>query len=510
LKNRGLDTAFRNLYGGVDMQLAQVNKTPPGPPSFPSETLTVFDQIASEGTVDLQPGDPFPAGTTAASGLELNYAGQSTDGGHYWELKGDYDARGAELRVDYSVTTTPQVFKIVLRDINDVILGTFSVNADASPGIHTAVFQIPAAAAFQAVRRVHVIVEPTQTGVQTADFFVHQIQFRRFNGPDPLLTGADVTVLPPAPAVDPLSGNGGTVARKYYNTTTIDLTYDVSAQPDSYAGTTIHYDDFLTPTKEFADLSAGDSFVFGLSGPAGSKIKFEVVDASGNVGTIILSSLSSTVQYYRIKKSDLAGAVDLHHVSEIHFVTDQTLAGGNNTGVIHIVTEGLKPSNLVLPDPALTLSNVTILPKPIVGGVSGGGGLLPNNTVTTLNASGTTDTVAFDYDISGGGFAGALLQYDNPTTTKIEVKDLSKISNFVFGITAPTGAGQIKLEFKDATNNLVTLYLQYAGPGEQFYKIPVSYISGVNLTQITQINFIVDDIVTLVDTGTISVRTDGL
>jgi hypothetical protein len=172
MRNRGLDDDFRSLYRSVNMQLPLVTQAMPVPPTFPNSTYTVFNNIASEsGSV----GDPV----TQEYGTHVQYANRLADGTHSWVLESSYDASGGILKFDYSVITTPQVVQIVLKDASGVVLGTFSVTLDASAGIHTANIVIPATALFQNVARVELLVEPSQTGVQTADFYIHQLQFRR-------------------------------------------------------------------------------------------------------------------------------------------------------------------------------------------------------------------------------------------------------------------------------------------------------------------------------------------
>ncbi len=348
MQTRNLDDDFRNLYRSIDMQLGLTDKALPTPPTFPSGTLTVFDHLVGEGRVELG-GNPFPHDfLTSSTGMRFNYSSQTTDGGHYWLLNDSFDVKESVLRFDYSVTTTPQDIKIVLRNAADDILGEFDIqNLDTTPGIHTAEVNITNLAAFadQEVKVVHLIVEPTQTGVQAADFYVYQIQFRHFPlteelSPDAGLGASDVTTLPGTPETDPMTGGGGTSSINQVGTTGIEWTYDVSAG-GSFSGAMVHYDDFGTAgVTETEDLSGLDSFVIGVDGPATTKVKVEVEDANGTKSSVILTGVGTTQAFWEVRLDYFSSSIDWTNITMINFVVDGTLVT-STSGQINIETAGL-------------------------------------------------------------------------------------------------------------------------------------------------------------------------
>jgi len=161
--------------------------------------------------------------------------------------------------------------------------------------------------------------------------------------PDASLTSGDVTTLPGPETVtsDPVSGNGGTASVQQTGSTQVDLTYDVSAQSDSFSGVMLHYDDFTTPaTKETEDLSGLRSFIVGIRGPVGTKIKVEVEDVNGNKDFIILSGIILTDSFYEIRLDYFSSQIDFTAISSINFIVDGTLVT-TTSGVITVTTASL-------------------------------------------------------------------------------------------------------------------------------------------------------------------------
>ena len=215
-------------------------------------------------------------------------------------------------------------------------------------------------------------------------------------------------------------------------------------------------------------------------------------------------NVGTTEQFYEIEFSLFSG-IDFTQVANISFV----VISGNVTDPTSTLSIRLGDHPFIPgigPNPALTAGDISMLPG--VLGIGDFASEAPNpvgNVV--LNQSSNTE---FDliYNVSTtGSYVGSITSFDDfQTTATVETEDLSGLTDIVLGLQLASGVGTISLEIEDATGppgNKSNVLLTGVNTTEQFYQVPMTAFTGVDLTQVKNINVVIlssnvsDDVTTL-------------
>ncbi len=142
-------------------------------------------------------------------------------------------------------------------------------------------------------------------------------------------------------------------------------------------------------------------------------------------------------------------------------------------------------SGTAAPNAALTAADLTLLPgNPQITPLSS------SPASASIQANGFTGATII-YDTNTPGWAGGGYTFDDFGTGPIETVDLSSLTQLVLGLQGdPT---QVKLEVIDASGAKDSVVLTgISSSSQQFWSIPASQLSGVNLSQIRMFYFIVE------------------
>jgi hypothetical protein len=175
LRRRGLEAAYYNLYDSYVLDLTRTSVPIPNPPTFPTQSLAVFDHIAGESTTG------FPPGSTPVTGTHFQYGALPGGiGEKKWQLDQVYNARNNRLVIQYSGSDSPKEFELELKDSSGNVLHKVLVTVPASPNkVQTLVFALPDIAALQTVTEILFRVNQNTSGDTSGDFFIHAIDFQR-------------------------------------------------------------------------------------------------------------------------------------------------------------------------------------------------------------------------------------------------------------------------------------------------------------------------------------------
>jgi hypothetical protein len=503
MANRGLADDFTGLYERLNINVTPYQGGLPAPPTIPERTYSVFTHFSNEGTVGTFPFNSL----TDIAGAVFNYAGQTNKGGRYWILDSVQDVRGRELVVSYSLVTSPQEIIIELLQGNNV-RQSFTVPTTGT-GIQTAILQVATTNGLASIDRIKILVDPGQTGVQTANFRVHRVTFRQFpTNPviqsDSGLNANDLTFLPSTPTPILTGGSNPPSTKTQLSGEKVNLQYDVTT---GYAGLTLNYDDFGTPGIETEDLSSLAQLIVGLSAPNNSQVKVEFEDISGFRDFVTLADVDSSTEYYAIDlEKDLSPALDLTKIRFINFIVDGSLVS-IPTGTVQLRVKGMGTEGILSPDPSLGSSQVTSFPNNPQAVLTGGS--TPASSITQPGSN----LIDLNYNVQNPGeFAGITLTYDDPITAfpQIETQNLSSLGKIIVGLNGAAGT-KVQMEVVDGDNNRSVLLLDLGSANftEVFFQIDLYMLSGVDLTQIQYINFVVSHDQTPAKTGTLRLRTKG-
>jgi len=497
--SRNLGQTFSNLYEQLFIDIAPVDpiaKPLPLPPTVPDRTFTVFNNFSSEGSVTA-----FPALTTNLAGATFNYTGQATRDGHFWVLDQTHDAVGERINIQYSVTTTPQQFEIELVNTGGTVVGTFTVPVTAGPGIRQTSVQLPNNLNLRDVAQVRVLVDPTVTGVPTANFKLHQLSFQLLNNtpsisPNGTLTVADVTTLPGSPTA---FVTGGSVAATTINqTSSQDVVLNLNNAAAQFGGSTFAFDSLGTPAIETQDLSAG--FVLGLNSPTLTDVTLELIDVNNNRRLFTLSSMNNTQQFWRITTADLTIAGFLpNQIRFLNIIEDSV-----GVSAVTIRTDGLSFTPQVGPDAVagtVTTFNPTGTALLTAGSVAG------STAQTTSNSTATaTGTIA-----TAGEFFGVTVDIDNGATPAVEVVDLS--GGLIVGLNSPQAAtvSTYTLQIDDNAGNRANIDLTGVTVANQTYTLSGALLTSLGLsnTNIIRVS-VVNDTVAVATPVTVNLNVGGL
>jgi len=248
-----------------------------------------------------------------------------------------------------------------------------------------------------------------------------------------------------------------------------------------FAGTYHKADNPGTPAVEKIDLSSATDIIIGLRGPAGLKVKFELHDEAGGIDSVKLIGQDGTNnKFYRISTSAFTGVV-LTDITEMNLVVEGA-ENPNVSGVLHIFFGNYVFT--VLPNPLLGLGDITHLDIQNFGGFDDDGAGL-NGTTVTFNQIASTH-VRLDYQFNtAGGFAGLFTNYAAPV-------NLTALGNLIFGLKAPSGT-IVRLQLKDSLGATKTVpFGGLDGVNEVFYSNFLQLFTGVDLTNIDEIVWLIN------------------
>ncbi|MBI4358299.1 MAG: LamG domain-containing protein, partial [Candidatus Omnitrophica bacterium] len=155
----------------------------------------------------------------------------------------------------------------------------------------------------------------------------------------------------------------------------------------------------------------------------------------------------------------------------------------------------------VTPDPTLTSANLTSFsgsPRLILMDGSS------SNTQVIQQSPGQSQ---LSYDVTqAGSKSGTYVSFDNPTTTTVEVGNLSTLTDLIVGISGPSGS-QVKFEVEDSLGATSEVTLINLNTTMQYYKISKTLFTGIDWTKVKRFTYSIDDSLTTVSQGTLTIQT---
>jgi len=290
--------------------------------------------------------------------------------------------------------------------------------------------------------------------------------------------------------------NTANPVRDYNKIPVSGLTIDYNTGTNTWAGGGYSYDVFATTNViESVDLSGYAQFIVGVQGDV-TRVKMEVEDAAGHKASVYLDQVVSSREGLWYVSSSLFAGVDLTSVRYMFFIVEgQNIHGKVSLQTISgaIIPRDIPPtSGLTTNDINLATAEATLTAYP-AGATSSASNDIASGICTIAYATGTNQSAW-----AAGGYT-----YDNfGTTNAAEGVDLSRLSSFVIGVRGTQG--RVKVEVKDTAGNVGSIYLTGVTGTEQFYSIPTSLLSGVDMRNIGTIMFVGEG---NNQTGTIYVRT---
>ncbi|OGW86261.1 MAG: hypothetical protein A3A81_01945, partial [Omnitrophica bacterium RIFCSPLOWO2_01_FULL_45_10b] len=316
-------------------------------------------------------------------------------------------------------------------------------------------------------------------------------------GPNLNKTPETMSSLPDSPqnAIVKPAGNNSTITNSQSSR---GFLLDYNTTPGGFVGGGFAYDDFGTGQVESFDLSAVQSFDFGIKGSP-AQVKMEISDALGNKAAVKLTGITPNEQVWTVD-ANLFEGIDFTQVTLILFVVE----GAGQQGALEVNRKPAAPV-IIIPGP--------IGPSPDVS---------PND-VTEFDEPPTTEAESFikrisseltelHYDLSGSEVHSRLtIRFDDlETPFVIESTDLSAVGQLVFGVSA-TGASQVQVEIIDAVGARSVETLIQITDQEQFYVINLSNLhSPIDLTHIQAIRFVVSKGFLTNPIGVLTVRAKGV
>lgn len=164
----------------------------------------------------------------------------------------------------------------------------------------------------------------------------------------------------------------------------------------------------------------------------------------------------------------------------------------------------LRASGTVTPDPTLTSSSVTSFSgSPWV--------MVMNGSSASTNLIQQSNTqFQMNYDITTpGAKSGAYVSFDNPTTSGVEVQNLSALTTLTVGLKGPAGAN-VRFEVEDSLGAKAGVDLVNVSSAIQYYKISKTLFTGIDWSRITRFTYSIDGTLTSVLNGTVTIQTKTL
>ena len=320
--------------------------------------------------------------------------------------------------------------------------------------------------------------------------------------PDITKTAANVSLLASIQHLVSFDSNApapdGSAIVDILSSTRFNVNYNVS-NVGSFGGSISSFDNFNTnATKENVSLS-GQTLVIGLRDPsAPGKVVLQLEDDNGKKSKVYLTGVDGTERFFSIPTSQFNGGIDLTDITGIVLLIEQANVT-DPTSTLEVRFGNQPFRGPFPPDPALTQANLTVLPTPKAAILTGGSN--PGSSINRVNAS----RVDLNYTLAPNTFAGMTVNYDDFTTGTIENKDFTGFSELIVGLAGQPG-DQVKVEIIDITGARNFIILGNLLVTEQFYHIPLALFTGVDLTDVRFINFIVDNTLVSSANGTIVVR----
>jgi len=304
--------------------------------------------------------------------------------------------------------------------------------------------------------------------------------------PDVSLTGADITNFPDGGA-GPLgitSVGPGVDAFDFAIATEGGVKVQYGTGTQGWAGGGFSYDDFSTQLIETGDMSGFKDIVFGIRADD-SMVKLELIDDQGNKSSVQLLGVRSGIeQFWRIPLA-FFNTIDLSKLRLIYFIVE----GQNKQGEIDV--NRIPPPLEVAPSTTLTTADIVDFSN---GKIQSG-----EWPVVTIAPEGTTaDLIQIDdrsaelqYDTSTQGWVAMGVTFDDFGTPATETEDLSSLLEFHFGIKGDEPS--VKLVLEDVSGNQSFVVLTgISSTVEQVWSIPISLFTGVDLTSLKLIFFLIE------------------
>ncbi|MFZ5802762.1 MAG: hypothetical protein ACOY3K_06630, partial [Candidatus Omnitrophota bacterium] len=324
--------------------------------------------------------------------------------------------------------------------------------------------------------------------------FDYQVQIP----PDPTKGVDDITKLPvksngQAPSLNAFQeGVGGTTVGVDLASPTFGTVNYVGPSATSYGGAYISYDDFDTAgTVETIDLTAAfpGGLVIGVESPNMPQVKFQLTDIHGTQRYVMLTGLQNFGQRYTIPLDQFFG-IDLTQIKELVFVIE-----GTGTKTLKVDWGTFQFLGDISPDPTQGVDDITKLPvlgngdRPSLNGFNKNDG----TTSGVVMASPTFGTVNY-VGVNATSFGGAYVSYDDPATAgTVETINLQALypGGLVIGVESPDMAN-VKFQVTDINGNQSVVRLIDLENFGQRYLIGLDAFSGVDLTQIKELVFVIE------------------
>lgn len=311
-----------------------------------------------------------------------------------------------------------------------------------------------------------------------------------------------IFTLPGSPTLKSSSTGSGIIQQTQTDSGHFNFTYNLPNSTDTVISE-ISWGQFVNGIFQGVPGPCGgtpsQSLIFAANGPAGKKLKLQLIDANGKISEYLLN-LTGSLQNYGVSTyaSALPPGFDVNKLAAIRFIADRSNMG--TSGTVAIETRGLGAPTIQA-STTLTPANIKPLPTNVL---IQGGIVYPDPTFIAPTGAVATGTLGdnrghyFYYETKTAGWAGTGLTYDNFSTPTIETGNLSAVSDLTFGLvrgnTNLSVVSKVKFEIVDDQNRKAHVYLDGIGDVEKVWSIPTSYFqnAGVDLTKVRLIYFIVE------------------
>ncbi|MCX5678329.1 MAG: hypothetical protein NTY76_04390 [Candidatus Omnitrophica bacterium] len=224
------------------------------------------------------------------------------------------------------------------------------------------------------------------------------------------------------------------------------------------------------------NLGGTQNIIVGVKGNS-HRVKVEFKDSLNNAVSVYLEGVDPNQERIFAIPTSLLQSIDLTKVKYVTFVVEAE----NATGTLWIS----RTPNPLWISPSTTLTSQDI-------NIPGQGVDYPaiNSLINVTTAEATERGMKVVYNIPVGGvWAGAGFAYN--VAGVAASRDLSGLTNLVFGL---QGTPQrVKLEVKDSAGNSVSVYLGGIDlNNEKIWSIPTSDLTGIDLTKVAYMYFIVE------------------
>lgn len=249
----------------------------------------------------------------------------------------------------------------------------------------------------------------------------------------------------------------------------------------------------------------GNPIVIAAAGPQNSRLKVEIKDINNRLADYFLILTTQPQNYIIFLSGDNLPhqGFDATQIVQVNMVVSQNEMG--SSGTVTLEAQNFQHVPQILPDPNLTLSDITPINNFAAGGFSGGSAARVRfRALSSITAeinyrilqlcmatpSGTPPAPSTCFDSFGGIFH----VYDNPDTEQVESINYNLLGGdgtLVIGAQSPAGT-LITLELKDALGNQDVVHLMGQNGNQLFYAISAAAFENVDVTQIIEINLVLN------------------